>query len=152
MEYIPRGNFSQMIKTVGALGEDVSRFYFKQLLEGLKYMQGKGVAHRDLKPENILLDRNWHIKISDFGFGTETGVHKTRCGTRSFFPPEMHKKAHYNAEDYDLFASAIIGYMMVTGVSPFLEATENDPSYYQIINNDHFEFRNISVDFKDLML
>lgn len=44
--------------------------YFKQLLSGIEYCHGKGVAHRDLKPENLLLsdasDRAI-LKIADFG-------------------------------------------------------------------------------------
>ena len=33
-------------------------------------MHSKGVGHRDLKPENILFDKNYVLKIADFGFAT----------------------------------------------------------------------------------
>ena len=34
-------------------------------------MHQQGYAHRDLKPENLILDRDYMLKISDFGFATE---------------------------------------------------------------------------------
>lgn len=50
-------------------------------------MDGKGVAHRDLKPENILFDKNFILRVSDFGLSTLSEGHDgdgmlyTRLGT-----------------------------------------------------------------------
>lgn len=50
--------------------EDEARRYWRQLLSGLAYLHGRGVAHRDIKPENLLLDNRDQLKISDFGMAT----------------------------------------------------------------------------------
>jgi serine/threonine protein kinase len=52
---------------VGNFSEPTCRYFFKQLLDGLDYMHGKGFAHRDLKPENVLFDHDLTLKIADFG-------------------------------------------------------------------------------------
>ena len=41
--------------------------YIYHILCGLKYIHSCAVLHRDLKPGNILLDKNYQIKICDFG-------------------------------------------------------------------------------------
>jgi serine/threonine protein kinase len=35
--------------------EDLAKFYFRQVIEGLQHCHAQGVCHRDLKPENLLL-------------------------------------------------------------------------------------------------
>ena len=33
-------------------------------------MHKKGITHRDIKLENFVLDKNFNIKLIDFGFAT----------------------------------------------------------------------------------
>lgn len=44
------------VKNSGPFQEKYARFLYHQMIDGLKYVHGEGLAHRDLKPDNILLD------------------------------------------------------------------------------------------------
>ena len=65
------------------------------MLLGLNYIHSKGFAHRDLKPENVLLDKNYDVKIVDFGFACPlegrdgTGQNMTAVGTPGYMAPEI---------------------------------------------------------------
>lgn len=67
LELITGGELFDKILAESRFDERTARFYFRQLLKGVKYCHGQGVCHRDLKPENLLLDEKGDLKISDFG-------------------------------------------------------------------------------------
>lgn len=55
----------------GAVSEDTSRVFFRQIVDTLVNVHGSGVVHRDIKDENILVDlKTGELKIIDFGSGT----------------------------------------------------------------------------------
>jgi serine/threonine protein kinase len=71
LEYAEKGElFNYVYLPKKGFGEDYGRLIFKQIMEGLNACHRAGIAHRDLKLENIMLDRNYNVKIADFGFAT----------------------------------------------------------------------------------
>ncbi|KAJ3071770.1 Serine/threonine-protein kinase [Podochytrium sp. JEL0797] len=75
MEFLPGGDLMSMLIKYDVFPEDVARFYVAECIEALEAVHAMGFVHRDLKPDNLLIDKDGHLKLSDFGLAT--GFHKT---------------------------------------------------------------------------
>ena len=62
MEYCPGGDLYAAIKKGGMSPSEVE-CCFKQILNGVAYLHGQGVAHRDIKPENLFFNATGHLKV-----------------------------------------------------------------------------------------
>ena len=47
--------------------DKICKYFFKQLISAIQEMHKQKIYHMDLKPENLLFDKNFNLKISDFG-------------------------------------------------------------------------------------
>jgi len=75
MEFCPGGDLMTMLIKYDTFSEDVTRFYMAECVSAISSIHNIGFVHRDIKPDNILIDKDGHIKLSDFGLST--GFHKT---------------------------------------------------------------------------
>ena len=140
-EAIQGGELFDYVANSGAFSEPICRYYFKQMLLGLHFIHKNGFSHRDLKPENILLDHNYDLKIVDFGFACPlegrdgTGFNRSLIGTPGYMAPEILEKQPYQGQVVDLFAAAVILFIMYTQHPPFQMAKAEDVYYKLLATN-----------------
>jgi serine/threonine kinase 38 len=67
MEYLPGGDLMNLLIKKDILTEDESRFYIGEIIIAIAAVHNLDYIHWDLKPDNVLLDKDGHIKLTDFG-------------------------------------------------------------------------------------
>jgi serine/threonine protein kinase len=99
----------------------------KQLLMALDYSHKQGVVHRDIKPANLMIILPGpKLKVMDFGIARIASSNLTQVGTVVGTPTHMAPEQLMGIPAdgrVDLWASGVILYELLTGVSPFLAET-----------------------------
>jgi serine/threonine protein kinase len=122
MEYCENGNLSSILGK--PMTERKSKFYFKQMVNALLYLDKHKIMHRDIKPKNILLSNNYtSLKLCDFGFAKTINNKKmsTICGSPLYMAPEILNDKTYN-DSIDIWAIGIILYELLFGNHPFYKS------------------------------
>ncbi|PON51768.1 Phosphorylase kinase, gamma catalytic subunit [Trema orientale] len=137
LESCEGGELFDQITRKGRLSEDEARFYAAEVIDALEYIHGMGLIHRDIKPENLLLTVDGHIKIADFGSvkpmqdsqitvlpnASSDDKACTFVGTAAYVPPEVLNSSPATFGN-DLWALGCTLYQMLSGTSPFKDASE----------------------------
>ncbi|XP_029785442.1 cAMP-dependent protein kinase catalytic subunit PRKX isoform X1 [Suricata suricatta] len=150
MEFVPGGELFTYLRNRGRFSGGTGLFYSAEIVCAIEYLHSKHIVYRDLKPENILLDRDGHIKLTDFGFAKKL-VDKTwtLCGTPEYLAPEViQSKGHGRAVDW--WALGILIFEMHSGFPPFFD--DNPFGIYQKILAGKIDFpRHLDFSVKDLI-
>ena len=133
----------------GALPEKIARYFFEQVLDAVEHIHSNKFCHLDIKLENILLDKDYTVKLTDFGFATEIEEGKRlnkKVGTPSYRPPEMWKigpnQKGYDGIKADVFQLGVLLFIFITGTPAFLEANSGDVWYRLALNGKWENFWN----------
>jgi serine/threonine protein kinase len=142
LDYVPGGELFTRLREERVFQEPRTRFYAAEILLGLAHLHSQGLIYRDLKPENILVDRDGHLRITDFGL-VKTNMKEadatttTFCGTPEYIAPEMLLSAPYT-KSVDWWSFGILVYEMLVGIPPFFD--ENQNKMYRMIVSEPVNF------------
>jgi carbon catabolite-derepressing protein kinase len=77
--------------------------------------------HRDLKPENVLLEKDYRVRVVDFGLAAQfDGLqYYDICGSPGYIAPEILQDMAYDGATVDVFSIGALLYLMVCGKEPF---------------------------------
>ena len=144
MEYLPGGDFMNLLIKKDILTEEEARFYLAELILAIESIHKLDCIHRDIKPDNILIDKTGHIKLSDFGLAKVSekifdlnnninGEYKSNShqknyscvGTAYYVAPEVLNKKGYGPE-IDWWSVGVIFFEMLIGYAPFCSKHTNE--------------------------
>lgn len=156
MDYCDGGDLFSLVASYKAahrkMPKEERNCLFKQLLMGVNYIHGQGVAHRDIKPENLLINSKGELKISDFGVSViffdvtkgetpkDARLTSGFAGSIPYLPPEVFaskkdpKNNKYDARLVDIWSCACTYINLVIGGGFFSKAViEDDPAYVRFM-------------------
>ena len=136
MEFVPGQTLRAILEEQPKLPPARAANLIYQVAEGLDAAHRMSIVHRDLKPDNIMVitDDNGidRAKVVDFGIAKAvdaTSGQRTQLtqagaviGTPEFMSPEQVFGEALDARS-DVYALALVGYQMLTGLLPFDSST-----------------------------
>ena len=145
----------------GYLCESEARRIFSQIISAIEYLHSHHILHGDIKLDNILLDRDYNVKLCDFGLSClispDTGLvtcFTSACGgTLLYSAPEVIQQQDKQiGTKADIWSAGVTLFAMVFGQMPFDDPFEPRLKHMIVTGAFHFpEDTDVSDNCKDLI-
>lgn len=125
-----------------------------QMKNVFEYMQDKCIAHMDLKLENILIDKEYNIKLIDFGNAIPFKINNKSMSikglktTLEYASPEQFKYTPYDPSKVDFWAFGIILIGLFKDYYPWDKAILSDKYFFKFYENKTKILNSLKIDYK----
>ncbi|CAM8887513.1 unnamed protein product [Rhodiola kirilowii] len=124
-EFLPRGSLFRLLQRNTSKLDWRRRIHMAlDIARGMNYLHhcNPPIIHRDLKSSNLLVDRNWTVKVGDFGLSRlkhETYLStNTGKGTPQWMAPEVLRNEPSN-EKSDVYSFGVVLWELATEKIPW---------------------------------
>ncbi|KAK8308625.1 hypothetical protein V6Z11_D02G072600 [Gossypium hirsutum] len=124
-EFLQRGSLFRLLQRNAAKLERKRRVHMAlDIAQGMNYLHhcNPTIVHRDLKSSNLLVDKNWTVKVGDFGLSRLKHATflttKTGKGTPHWMAPEVLRNEPSD-EKSDIYSFGVILWELATGKIPW---------------------------------
>jgi serine/threonine protein kinase len=137
MEYVDGVSFQYVRESkTGRTADKVE--WLAQAAEALAAVHTAGYIHHDVNPRNFLLNRDYHVKLIDFGLAVpNTPAFRgpgNRTGTVQYMAPELIRREPID-ERIDIFSFGVLAFELLTGRLPY-ECSNSTTMMLQRINTE----------------
>ncbi|KAI5288956.1 serine/threonine protein kinase [Ascosphaera aggregata] len=156
MEYAPFDLFA--IVMTGKMTKDETTCAFLQIVSGVTYLHGIGLAHRDLKLDNVVVNSRGIMKLIDFGsavvfrypFENDIVPAQGIVGSDPYLAPEVYDERTYDPRPTDVWSLAIIYCCMTLRRFPWKQPRVSDNSFKLFVSTPGPNDRISDEELKDI--
>ncbi|XP_057546319.1 serine/threonine-protein kinase 1-like [Amaranthus tricolor] len=124
-EFLPRGSLFRLLqRSTGKLDWRRRIHMALDIARGMNYLHNCNppIIHRDLKTSNLLVDKNWMVKVADFGLSRVKHdtylTTRTGKGTPQWMAPEVLRNERSD-EKSDIYSFGVILWELATQKIPW---------------------------------
>ncbi|CAK59964.1 unnamed protein product (macronuclear) [Paramecium tetraurelia] len=140
-------DFFTIVKNQNRLDVRAVKQILIELGEAIQYLHKFNYVHRDIKLQNLMLNNHLQMILIDFGFADLVDDQEQNirsCGTQNYMSPELLISQKYIRSNLlkrsDIFALAVLIFILYFGFPPFSEATVKCPYWRLISKNNWVKF------------